>query len=203
VLTVTCPYCAQECSVEPEYIGLQVECPACNQIFELASPPTDSVKPPLTPTILNCSESNPAILIKAESNHQKYLKTRKQKRSFSNAGWIAALIVGTIGLTAVLIIALVFLAGRNSPTIWMTKDQFRGQFASIEGGFWTGGLVSKKEVLKRFGKPHRTSTIGIDSYWTWQCSDGRVQLRLSGYQYSYSETPKGEEAIVVVEINDY
>ena len=83
-----------------------------------------------------------------------------------------------------------------------TKSEFKRTFySSIHEAL--PGVVSEKAVIKTYGNPVRTQTIGDDAYWYWQCTDGMIQMVIVAGNPQALAVSIGEGNILVKALNDY
>lgn len=84
----------------------------------------------------------------------------------------------------------------NSPTPPRT-----GQSGSLTKAAWRQRFKDNRIELAAglkqvFGEPQRSQTVGDQTFWYYQCSDGTIQVVLTAYQFMKGSAP-------VDHINDY
>ena len=84
----------------------------------------------------------------------------------------------------------------------MTREEFRATLKALKNEDWPGeqhgAPRSKKVLIRTFGEPTRTQTLGDRLSWFWQCKDGTVQVVFrakSGYI--------NDDFLDQVEVNDW
>jgi len=80
-----------------------------------------------------------------------------------------------------------------------TKAEFRESFKKTNKWGGLKGTISEKAFLAEFGKPDRSRTQGDDTYWTYACKDGTIEVHIT----LYGNPQLGKDGLNVVEINDH
>jgi len=65
---------------------------------------------------------------------------------------------------------------RGSRADWWNKAEANG--FKVQGARYIMA-EDKRKFLDRMGEPDRTQILGNEAYWTYQCSDGQIQLVIS------------------------
>lgn len=83
-----------------------------------------------------------------------------------------------------------------------TKEDFKNKYKTLIDRPHIPGPVSKTAIIKAYGEPHHTATIGKYKAWHWNCQDGTIQLLiLDGY--GQIEDQYGSDTLIIKSLNDY
>lgn len=85
----------------------------------------------------------------------------------------------------IIAMALVLLIGPlltscSQATPRPTKQQWKASLAEKDELYRNGRIVNLKrdEFVRLLGEPDKTQTVGDQTYWYYECSDGQIQLVL-------------------------
>jgi DNA-directed RNA polymerase subunit RPC12/RpoP len=182
--TFTCPSCKQDLEADDSFRGQTVACPQCGSSITV---PSCQKKIVMKKRSISDTSSASSTRTASQRTASPPKKSGGKKIPIIIAVIIAVSVIAHIGgsfgksggtSSSDTRRSVLPISGRMSKEQWWNKLEdnklkFPGNRAVMN--------VQKEDFIRIMGKPNRTQSVGEQTFWYYDCSDGQIQMVISGW----------------------